>query len=94
MTLSLVKRQRVEVRGFGSFGIIYRPTRLGRNPKSGAKVSVPTKFVPHFNAGRELIPTRRRCPISSACAVICTQMWSPAASSGRMRPAKHCATSW
>jgi integration host factor, beta subunit len=54
MTMSLVKGQRIEIRGFGSFGINYRPPRTGRNPKTGAKVSVPEKYVPHFKPGREL----------------------------------------
>ena len=54
MIMSLVKGRRIEIRGFGSFGINYRPPRIGRNPKSGAKVSVPEKYVPHFKPGREL----------------------------------------
>ena len=39
---------------FGSFGLNYRPPRVGRNPKSGEKVHVPEKYVPHFKAGKEL----------------------------------------
>ena len=39
---------------FGSFGLNHRPARIGRNPKSGEKVRVPEKFVPHFKAGKEL----------------------------------------
>jgi integration host factor subunit beta len=54
MALSLVKGQRIEIRGFGSFGLNYRPPRTGRNPKSGDRVQVPEKFVPHFKAGKEL----------------------------------------
>jgi integration host factor subunit beta len=54
MTMSLVKGRRIEVRGFGSFEINHRPPRTGRNPKTGAKVSVPEKYVPHFKPGREL----------------------------------------
>ena len=45
---------RVEVRGFGSFSLHYRPPRTGRNPKNGAQVKVPAKYVPHFKAGKEL----------------------------------------
>lgn len=45
---------RVEVRGFGSFGLNYRPPRQGRNPKTGEKVKVPAKYVPHFKTGKEL----------------------------------------
>ena len=54
MTSSLVQGQRIEIRGFGSFGLNYRPPRVGRNPKSGEKVQVPAKYVPHFKAGKEL----------------------------------------
>jgi integration host factor subunit beta len=45
---------RVEIRGFGSFGLNYRPPRQGRDPKTGDKVKVPAKYVPHFKAGKEL----------------------------------------
>ena len=54
MTKSLTQGQRIEIRGFGSFGLNYRPPRVGRNPKSGEKVKVPAKHVPHFKAGKEL----------------------------------------
>ena len=45
---------RVEIRGFGSFSLNHRPARLGRNPKTGEKVNVPEKFLPHFKPGKEL----------------------------------------
>lgn len=51
---SLAKGGRIEIRGFGSFGLNYRPPRAGRNPKSGEKVLVPEKYVPHFKAGKEM----------------------------------------
>ena len=54
MSNALIKKQRIETRGFGSFSLNYRPPRLGRNPKSGEKVNVPEKYVPHFKAGKEL----------------------------------------
>ena len=54
MAESLAKGERIEIRGFGSFGLNYRPPRVGRNPKSGEKVQVPEKYVPHFKAGKEL----------------------------------------
>ncbi len=54
MAESLAKGERIEIRGFGSFGLNYRPPRTGRNPKSGEKVQVPQKHVPHFKAGKEL----------------------------------------
>ena len=54
MSKSLSQGRRIEIRGFGSFGLNYRPPRVGRNPKSGDKVQVPAKYVPHFKAGKEL----------------------------------------
>ena len=54
MSEALVRGDRIEIRGFGSFALNYRPPRIGRNPKSGEKVSVPAKWVPHFKAGKEL----------------------------------------
>jgi integration host factor subunit beta len=54
MASTLATGGRIEIRGFGSFALNYRPPRLGRNPKSGDKVQVPAKYVPHFKAGKEL----------------------------------------
>lgn len=54
MAASLTEGQRIEIRGFGSFTLSYRPPRSGRNPKTGEKVQVPEKYVPHFKAGKEL----------------------------------------
>ena len=54
MVESLSKGQRIEIRGFGSFDLNYRPPRIGRNPKSGEQVNVAEKYVPHFKAGKEL----------------------------------------
>ncbi len=51
---TLVKGERIEIRGFGSFGLNYRPPRIGRNPKTGEAVRVPAKAVPHFKVGKEL----------------------------------------
>ncbi len=45
---------RIEIRGFGSFSLHYRPARIGRNPKTGASVAVEDKFSPHFKPGKEL----------------------------------------
>jgi integration host factor subunit beta len=59
---SLVRRNRVEIRGFGSFSLNYRPARTGRNPKNGETVSVPAKYAPHFKAGKEM----RECVEQSA----------------------------
>lgn len=54
MSDALSRGDRIEIRGFGSFALNYRPPRVGRNPKSGDKVHVPEKYVPHFKAGKEL----------------------------------------
>jgi integration host factor subunit beta len=51
---AMVRGQRIEIRGFGSFSLSYRPPRVGRNPKTGEQVQVPEKYVPHFKAGKEL----------------------------------------
>ena len=54
MTRALAKGQRIEIRGFGSFDLNHRPPRIGRNPKTGERVEVPQKYVPHFKPGKEL----------------------------------------
>ncbi len=54
MAERLANGDRIEIRGFGSFSLHYRPGRVGRNPKTGAPVSLPAKFVPHFKPGKEL----------------------------------------
>ncbi|QRN40692.1 MAG: integration host factor subunit beta [Neisseriaceae bacterium] len=54
MTRSLAKGQRIEIRGFGSFDLNDRPGRIGRNPRTGEKVDIPAKKVPHFKPGKEL----------------------------------------
>ncbi len=54
MSSALSMGERIEIRGFGSFSLHYRPPRVGRNPKSGDKVDLPGKHVPHFKPGKEL----------------------------------------
>jgi len=54
LSTALAAGQRIEVRGFGSFSLHYRPPRVGRNPKTGDSVQVPDKHVPHFKPGKEL----------------------------------------
>jgi integration host factor subunit beta len=54
MACQLGKSKRIEIRGFGSFNINARPARIGRNPKTGEKVNVAAKHVPHFKPGLEL----------------------------------------
>jgi len=54
MAQTLSSGERIEIRGFGSFSLHYRPPRVGRNPKSGEPVSLPAKYVPHFKPGKQL----------------------------------------
>ena len=54
MSSSLSTGERIEIRGFGSFSLHYRPPRVGRNPKTGDSVDLDSKFVPHFKPGKEL----------------------------------------
>ncbi len=51
---TLENGNRVEIRGFGSFSLHHRDERIGRNPKTGEKVKVKAKAIPHFRAGKEM----------------------------------------
>ena len=54
MVKSLRKGERIEIRGFGSFSLRYRKSRVGRNPKSGQSVNIEERYVPHFKPGKNL----------------------------------------
>ncbi|MGK0293228.1 MAG: integration host factor subunit beta [Porticoccaceae bacterium] len=54
MSNSLATGERIEIRGFGSFSLHYRPQRSGRNPKSGESVNISGKYVPHFKPSKEM----------------------------------------
>ena len=54
MSHALASGQRIEIRGFGSFSLHYLPPRMGRNPKTGESVALPSKYVPHFKPGKDL----------------------------------------
>jgi len=54
MASTLADGKRIEIRGFGSFSLHYRAPRVGRNPKTGEKVELESKYVPHFKPGKEL----------------------------------------
>lgn len=54
LSSSLADGKRIEIRGFGSFSLHYRPARTGRNPKTGEAVQLSGKHVPHFKPGKEL----------------------------------------
>ena len=51
---SLQNGEKIELRGFGSFRIRQRGARIGRNPKTGARVDVPPKKIPYFKPGKDL----------------------------------------
>lgn len=51
---ALANGERIEIRGFGSFSLHFRPPRMGRNPKTGEAVALPGKHVPHFKPGKAL----------------------------------------
>ena len=67
MSDTLADGQRIEIRGFGSFSLHYRAARRGRNPKTGEKVDLLPKHVPHFKPGKELRDrvdgSRNKCSI-------------------------------
>jgi integration host factor subunit beta len=54
ITESLARGERVELRGFGAFSVRHRPSRVGRNPRTGESVAVKEKHVPFFKTGKEL----------------------------------------
>lgn len=54
MSGALKSGDRIELRGFGTFEVRVREPRMGRNPKSGTKVSLGVRKVPFFKAGKEL----------------------------------------
>ena len=54
MSDALAQGGRIEIRGFGSFSLHFRPPRQGRNPKTGETVALSGKYVPHFKPGKDL----------------------------------------
>ena len=62
---NLSRGERIEIRGFGSFSLHFRPPRLGRNPKTGDSVALPGKYVPHFKPGKELRDRVNGAPVAS-----------------------------
>ncbi len=51
---ALAHGRRIEIRGFGVLSVVRRPTRIGRNPRSGERVVVPEKRALHFKPGKAL----------------------------------------
>jgi integration host factor subunit beta len=54
MAEALANGDRIEIRGIGSFSVRARPARIGRNPKTGESIAVPTRRSVHFKPGKEL----------------------------------------
>ena len=63
LTDALASGSRVEVRGFGSFSMRYRPARMSSNPRTGEPIAVPAKHAVYFKPGGDL---RRRANASAA----------------------------
>ncbi len=62
MSHALINGERIEIRGFGSFSLRYRPPRNAHNPKTGERVITEEKRTPHFKPGKEL-----RARVMDAC---------------------------
>jgi len=54
ITKSLIKGESVILTGFGTFKVMKRAARIGRNPKTGATIKIPARRVARFSAGKEL----------------------------------------
>jgi integration host factor subunit beta len=54
MTEALMRGDKIEIRGFGSFKVKHRDAREGRNPRTGEEVKIPAKRTPFFKVGKEL----------------------------------------
>jgi len=51
---AIVQGERIEIRGFGSFNLHHRPSRIARNPKTGEAINLPAKVALHFKPGKEM----------------------------------------
>ena len=91
MSTTLSQGDRIEIRGFGSFGLNFRPPRTGRNPKTGEKVLVPKKYVPHFKAGKEL---RERVDEALEAADAAHRPSAPSPESQTSTEPTHTTSSW
>ena len=54
MTACLADGGRIEIRSFGSFSLRFRAARIGRNPRTGTPVSLPTRYATYFKPGKAL----------------------------------------
>ena len=97
---ALARGDRVELRGFGAFTVKHRAPRVGRNPRTGAAVSVAEKFVPFFKTGKDLrerlnarsgsrqsaVGSRRRLLLSAALPIAYCLGVASAAAGVEIRP--------
>ena len=65
---SLRSGDKIEIRGFGSFRTRERKSRIGRNPKTGARVEVPAKKIPYFKPSKELKDVVNGAPTAGSSA--------------------------
>jgi len=82
LTDALVRGDRVELRGFGTFTVKRRNARIGRNPRTGAPVSVYEKARPFFKTGRELRERLNRDGMKPSHAITTAAAAAPAAGLG------------
>lgn len=54
MSDNLAHGGRIEIRGFGSFNLHFRPPRRAHNPKTGEKLVTEPKYAVHFKPGKDL----------------------------------------
>lgn len=50
---TLKKRDKIFISGFGTFSIVKRKARKGRNPKTGEAIKISAKFIPKFKPAKE-----------------------------------------
>ena len=55
VTEQLAKGEKITLVGFGTFDVTERPARMGRNPRTGAKIKIAAKKSPKFKAGKGLL---------------------------------------
>ena len=81
MAARLAGGGRIEIRGFGSFTVRFRPARIGRNPRTGTVVSLSARYAPHFRPGRGCANasiTSARIE-SQSCAIVAMMSATPIA---------------
>ena len=63
LTKAIVKNDRIELRGFGTFDVKNREARIARNPKNGSIVAVPNKKIPFFRMGKGMKERINKWPL-------------------------------